>query len=194
MIDESSDVTSNRLGALSTADGVNSRISLSTAFTTFLGLEKEDAEALVEYEKGHKAFHIETLYTKGETIFSSGDKSDGFFVILQGSIIVLLDDASRGGASTIFSGGGIRVRNRRRITESGKASRVQTVGSVFGFVDYVLNRNRSFTVVAGKECLVAKCKRSGLDELKRENPNLDRIVDKVLLLCSVVELASLEHR
>ena len=194
MIEESSDAALNRVGALSNEEGDNSRISLSTAFTTFLGLEKEDVAALVEYEKGHKAFHIETLYTKGETIFSSGDESDGFFVVLQGSIVVLLDDASRGGDSRVLSGGGVQIINRRRITESGKASRVQTVGSVFGFVDYVLNRPRTFTVVAGKDCLVAKCKRSGLDELKRENPNLDRIVDKVLLLCSVVELASLEHR
>ena len=81
MIEESSDVTSNRVGAMSIVDGDKSRISLSTAFTTFLGLEKEDAAALVEYEKGHKAFHIETSYSKGETIFSSGDESDGFFVI-----------------------------------------------------------------------------------------------------------------
>lgn len=41
-----------------------------------------------------------------------------------------------------------------------------------------------------KNSLVAKFHRSGLDELKAKNLDLDRIVDRVLLLCSVVELAS----
>lgn len=59
-----------------------------------------------------------------------------------------------------------------------------------GFVDFILQRPRSFSVVATKDALVAKFHRSGLDELKAKNPDLDRIVDKVLLLCSVVELAS----
>ncbi len=35
-----------------------------------------------------------------------------------------------------------------------------------------------------------KIPRAGLDELKRETPDLDRIVDKVLLLCSMVELTT----
>lgn len=59
-----------------------------------------------------------------------------------------------------------------------------------GFVDFILQRPRSFSVVATKDALIAKFHRSGLDELKAKNPDLDRIVDKVLLLCSVVELAS----
>lgn len=37
---------------------------------------------------------------------------------------------------------------------------------------------------------MAKCHRSGLDKMKEENPELEKIVDKVLLLCSVVELAT----
>ena len=61
---------------------------------------------------------------------------------------------------------------------------------LLGFVDFILQRPRTFSVVAGKNALVAKCHRSGLDELKAENPALDRIVDKVLLLCSVVELST----
>lgn len=65
------------------------------------------------------------------------------------------------------------------------------VNACEGFVDFVLERPRTFSVVAGSDnTLVAKCHRSGLDRLKAENPVMDRIVDKVLLLCSAVELAS----
>ena len=38
--------------------------------------------------------------------------------------------------------------------------------------------------------VLLKCHRDGLDSLKAENHALSSIVDKVLLLCSVVELAS----
>jgi CRP-like cAMP-binding protein len=90
----------------------------------------------------------------------------------------------------IFSGAGIQHVKRRNVLESGQVSRVLSVGSVFGFVDFVLKRPRTFSVVAGKDARVAKCHRSGLDELKLENSELDRIIDRVLLLCSVLELAT----
>ena len=54
----------------------------------------------------------------------------------------------------------------------------------------ILQRPRSFQAVGAKNALVAKVSREGLEEVKKENPELERIVDKVLLLCSVVELAA----
>ncbi|KAL9190695.1 hypothetical protein ACHAXT_000401 [Thalassiosira profunda] len=162
-------------------------ISLSTAFTHFLGLDEQDANALVDYEKSGNSFHSETRYSSGETIFASGTNADGFFVVLSGSVVVLLDDRSTSGTSptkSILSGAGVQK------IKLGMQGQMYSVGSVFGFVDFVLKRPRTFSVVAGKDALVAKCHRSGLDELKKSNPDLDRIVDKVLLLCSVVELAT----
>jgi len=165
-------------------------ISLSTAFTNFLGLETHDAAALIDYEKRGKAFHTENLYSTGAIVFSSGADADGFFVVLSGSVVILLDDRSVSNSS-IRSGAGVKQNvKRRNVLESGQISRVLSVGTVFGFVDFVLKRPRQFTVVAWRDALVAKCHRSGLDELKRENTELERIVDKVLLLCSVVELAA----
>ncbi len=164
-------------------------ISLSTAFTNFLGLEAHDAASLIEYEKRGKTFHSEDLYTAGETVFSSGAEADGFYVLLSGSAVILLDDKLVGDSS-IRSGAGVKHLKRRNVLESGQISRVLSVGTVFGFVDFVLRRPRTFTVVAWRDSLVAKCHRSGLDALKRENADLERIVDKVLLQCSVVELAA----
>ncbi|KAL7430923.1 hypothetical protein ACHAXH_003229, partial [Discostella pseudostelligera] len=156
-------------------------ISLSTAFTHFIGLEPHDAAALIEYEKQGNAFHSEKLYTSGETIFLSGTDADGFFVVLGGSVLILQDDRLVASSHAIFSGAGIQHVKRRNVLESGQVSRVLSVGSVFGFVDFVLKRPRTFSVVAGKDARVAKCHRSGLDELKLENSELDRIIDRVLL-------------
>lgn len=166
-------------------------ISLSAAFTHFVGLEPHHAAALTEYEKQGKTFHSEKQYKNGETIFLSGTDADGFFVVLGGSVVIVQDDRSVTSSHAILSGAGIQhVKRRNVVLESGQASRVLSVGSVFGFVDFVLNRPRTFSVVAGKDAIVAKCHRSGMDELKRENSELDRIIDRVLLLCSVVELAT----
>ena len=175
----------NRLGGAlaTTSGGDNATISLSDAFTHFLGLEENEAAALIDYEKSGNMFHSERLYKDGDSIFKSGTNADGFFVVLSGSVVILDDKPGLGG-NAILSGAGMQPISRRNM------SRVMTVGSVFGFVDYVLKRPRTFSVVAGKDSLVAKCHRSGLEELKREDPDLDRIVDKVLLLCSVVELST----
>lgn len=165
-------------------------ITLSTAFTHFIGLEPHHTAALIEYEKQGKAFHSEKHYKAGETIFLSGSDADGFFVVLGGSVVIILDDRPATASHAILSGAGLQHVKRRNVLESGQVSRVLSVGSVFGFVDFVLARPRTFSVVAGKDARVAKCRRSGLDELKKEDLELDRIIDRVLLLCSVLELAS----
>jgi len=170
----------------------NTPISLSTAFTHFLGIEPQEAAALIDYEKGGNSFHSETLYVAGETIFCSGTNADGFYVVLSGAVVVLVEGKTLLPNDEILSGAGRQqVSNKRRnMLESGQVSRVLSIGNIFGFVDFILQRPRSFSVVATKDALIAKFHRSGLDELKAKNPDLDRIVDKVLLLCSVVELAS----
>ena len=107
--------------------------------------------------------------------------------------MVLLSDEPviSGTSNSILSGAGMQqIKQRRNVVECGQVSQVLSVGSVFGFVDFILKRQRTFSVVAGKDSLIAKCHRSGLDQLKRENQDLDRIIDKVLLLCSAVELAT----
>ena len=149
-------------GTLSPVQG-DSAISLSTAFTHFLGLEEDKAAALIEYEKQGHMFHSETRYTAGKTIFSSGTEADGFYVVLSGSVIIVDDN------------------------QSGKGG-TKPVGSMFGFVDFILNRPRTFSAIAGRDTLIAMVNAKDLDELKRTHPDIDRIVDKVLLLCSTIEL------
>jgi CRP-like cAMP-binding protein len=188
------EATSKKRGEdLATSEPGNLTISLSNAFTNFLGLEEESAAALVKYERYGRAFHTETQYCAGETIFRPGTNADGFYVVLSGTVAVLLEDRFGGGSQTILSGAGMQKLQRSNINvfQERQISRILTVGSVFGFVDYILQRPRTFHAVAAKNnALVAKISRKALEEVKREQPDLERIVDKVLLLCSVLELAA----
>jgi CRP-like cAMP-binding protein len=179
-------------GQVVVRDDRNLTISLSTVFTDFLGLDEKSTSALAEYERRGKLFHTETVYTDGQTIFKPGTNADGFYVVLSGTVAVLLEDRFGGDKQTIVSGAGVQTLQRpnMNVLQPGQISRVLSVGSVFGFVDYILQRPRSFQTVGAKNALVAKISRKGLEEVKKENPELERIVDKVLLLCSVVELAA----
>eukprot|EP00804_Cyclotella_cryptica_P022107 CCRYP_011586-RE/>CCRYP_011586-RE protein AED:0.10 eAED:0.10 QI:247/1/1/1/0.41/0.53/13/246/985 len=185
-----SNLAFKRFEDLAGPSGEITSISLSTAFTHFIGVEPDHAKALEEYEKSKLSFHTETRYKLGETIFCSGTNADGFYIVLSGSVVIL-KDGNRSDNEIVSGAGKQHVITRRNIIESGQVSRILSVGSIFGFVDFVLQRPRTFSVVAGAEnVLIAKCHRDGLDRLKADNPAMDRIVDKVLLLCSAVELAS----
>ena len=127
-------LTFKRLEDLVSSSGNIARISLSTAFTHFLGIEPQDAAALIDNEKGGKMFHSETVYNAGETIFSSGTNADGFYVVLSGSVVVLLEGKPLdGSAYEILSGAGRQpIKQRQNMVESGQVSRVLSVGSIFG--------------------------------------------------------------
>ena len=117
----------------------------------------------MDYEKQGKAFHSEILYNVGDTVFTSGTEADGFFVVMSGSVVILMDDSK--------TQAGLKQIKRRNVLESGQISRVLSPGTIFGFVDYVLKKPRTFSAVAWKDSLVAKCHRSGLEALKK-NPIL----------------------
>lgn len=139
----------------------NTPISLSTAFTHFLGIEPQEAAALIDYEKGGNSFHSETLYVAGETIFCSGTNAgeqihfdsllssvsqnfskvnfgcklpDGFYVVLSGAVVVLVEGKTLLPNDEILSGAGRQqVSNKRRnMLESGQVSRVLSIGNIFG--------------------------------------------------------------
>ena len=142
----------------------NGQWSVSKAFTTLLGSENiEDSILLQAFEESDGAFHDEREYSSGESIFKRGTHSDAFFVVLSGSVRLSYANSSY----TLARGG------------------------VFGFVDFIMERQWSFNVEAVKDrTIVAKFHRDGLDRAKAENPALDRIVDKFLLQASIRELSN----
>lgn len=140
--------------------------SVSQAFTTLLGSDHLDDSILLQaFEESDGAFHDEREYSSGESIFERGTHSDAFFVVLSGSVRLSYANHSH----TLAKGG------------------------VFGFVDFIMERQWSFNAVAVKDgTVVAKFHRDGLDRVRAEDPALDRIVDKFLLQASIRELFNVE--
>ena len=116
---------------LASQSGLLTSISLSTAFTHFIGVEPDHAQALEDYEKNGRPFHIETKFKAGDTIFSAGTHSDGFYIVLSGSVVVLKDGKADEGE--ILSGAGRQQSVvRRNIVESNQISSILSVGRIFG--------------------------------------------------------------
>lgn len=116
---------------LASTSGVLTSISLSTAFTHFIGVEPDHAQALEDYEKNGRPFHLETKFNAGEIIFSAGTHSEGFYIVLAGSVVVLKDGKVDQG--DILSGAGRQQSvSRRNIVESNQVSSVLSVGRIFG--------------------------------------------------------------
>lgn len=67
---------------------LHSRYTLSTVFTEYLGLEDSDILLFEKYENSVGTLHDELVLKSGETIFSTGDEPDAFYIILSGSIVV----------------------------------------------------------------------------------------------------------
>lgn len=116
----------------SAASGDLANITLSTAFTHFLGVDPSDTAALEEYEKGGKAFHQDTKYSSGQTIFYSGENADGFFVVLSGSVVVLVEGRAVGTSNIVSGAGRQQPSQRRNFVDSSQISKVLSVGSIFG--------------------------------------------------------------
>lgn len=168
---------------------VEDRISLKSAFINILGLKNEEEEQLEAFEKERGPFHDELEYHSGEAIFQNGDNSDGFFVVLNGAVALFRQSDRFVSNLDILSGAG-SVRSTRN-SPLGDVETYVPAGGIFGFVDYALDQPWNFSAVAAKDkTVVAKLHREGLLQLNGESPELDRIVDRVLLNVSIHELAN----
>jgi len=59
-----------------------------------------------------------------------------------------------------------------------------------GFVEFILERNRSCSAVATMDTVVAKLTRNCMDRMRSEDPELSNIVQSALLQASALELAN----
>lgn len=194
---------------------LHSRYTLSTVFTEYLGLEDSDILLFEKYENSVGTLHDELVLKSGETIFSTGDDPDAFYIILSGSIVVHRQEITKkltmskisyekpelktqqSNEHKIVTGAGALTHSMRKHSfadktdELGEQKKYLQLGSVFGFVDFILGKKRSFGAVAkSDDTVVAKVHRKGLDGLKEESPELQRLVDKLLLQASIRELAA----
>ena len=96
----------------------------------------------MDYEKQGKAFHSEILYNVGDTVFTSGTEADGFFVVLSGSVVILMDDSK--------TQAGLKQIKRRNVLESDQISRVLSPGTIFASLIMSLRNQAPSLLLLGK--------------------------------------------
>jgi len=172
---------------------------LSTIFSRILGMQGDKNEHLLKNFDGLSQIEeIELL--SGDSIFVSDTISDAFYVVLAGCVCIFHedDDEDRDEAKVLISGSGRSIGGGRRqdVQAQGKFGSVVSflnVGGIFGFVDFKLDRRRSFSAASSRDnTIVAKISHTTIDFIKEENSNLHHMIERVLLQASLIELANLE--
>mmetsp|Transcript_4349 Transcript_4349/g.5009 ORF Transcript_4349/g.5009 Transcript_4349/m.5009 type:complete len:1009 (+) Transcript_4349:92-3118(+) len=169
---------------------VEVKTPLSVIVGRMLGLDEPDNQHILEsFDPGGIAEVDEQEFHEGAKIFSKNEVSDSFFVVLSGCVGVCKNPSREA------------QKKRMILPPLGKIQKEEfpdvlsyvSVGGVFGYVDFALERRRSFNVICQKDgTVVAKLSRRKIDWLKRENEVLYHIIEKVLLQASLMELANAE--
>lgn len=190
-----------------------SQYTLSAVFNQYLGLEERETQLLEQFEAEGGKFHEDLKLNSGDSIFSEGGPANAFFIKLAGSVALHQRTAPRSPRlarsphkiSQTVHGGGIlsgagfmplsfkRHSFQEKAADLGLINQYLQAGALFGFVDFILDQSRRFGAVAKGRTVVARINREGLANLKAENPELQRIVDKVLLQASIRELSNVSE-
>lgn len=117
---------------LRSLSGKEGKTPLSEIFARVLGIESRDEKYLLEsFDMGGSAEIDEIELSEGQKIFSEHEISDGFFVVLRGSITISrMEEQRQSGRPPTLS-----IRS--------DASSL-SVGGIFGYVDFAIQRRRSF--------------------------------------------------
>jgi len=177
--------------------------SIGDVFSHILGLGEDESQQLATFESSQFRYHSEKTYKAGDIIFTKASMSDSFFVVLRGAVAIAREHGtgrlSLQTESRIFSGAGLQERGQRsglldpHLNEEtlGSVKAFYQAGGIFGYVDFLLERPRSFRVVASQDnTMVAKITRSQAAQMRVEEPSMDAIVQRVLLQASMLDLAN----
>ena len=177
--------------------------SFTSVLAKIIRASEDEKEVLGRMES--QRYHEIKVYKSGEVLFQLNTHSDAFYVVLQGAV------ANNSGSDRtvdrlkqeVYSGAG-RVGSKSDLMDTvfldqqakaGKSNDVVAatwyVGSVVGFLDYMLDRPRLFRVVATKDnTRVAKISNSHMNLLKAEEPELFTLVQRVILNAALSDLAN----
>jgi CRP-like cAMP-binding protein len=182
--------------------------SLATVFKRILGVTGE-SEIILRRLDGRR-FHDRVELQAGQELFGVDAHADAFYIVLKGAVAVAMDANDRRRGQHVYrhrqviSGAG-KVQVPKRSTSSSNlldtslevaedpvvVASLWPAGSVFGHVDFILERPRSFRTVATQEgTVVAKMSISQLHLLQSEEPELDALLQRVLLQVSILDLAN----
>ena len=167
--------------------------TLPHIFAHVLGLHDSDLSQLSVLEKDE--FHEEKVFSEGDVIFRRDTTADAFFIVLKGAVALVREDyIKQNTSSTIISGAGHVQMSQsplRMAKEIGDIRAILQTGTIFGFVDFLLDRPRTFGAISSQGGTVcAMITHARLDQLEATNPDVHAIFQKVLLSSSVMELAN----
>ena len=135
---------------------------------------------------------------EGDVIYRRDTNADAFFVVLKGAVALVREDYIKPNTnSTIISGAGqvqmsqSPLRTLKKAKEIGDIRAILQIGTIFGYVDFLLERPRTFGVIASQDgTILAKISHERMDQLEVTTPDVYRIFQSVLLQSSVMELAN----
>jgi CRP-like cAMP-binding protein len=183
---------------------------LSAVFGHILGSDADELRLMSQLDG--MRYHSEIALHAGQELFAPNVHSDAFYVILKGAVAVAIesddprhDEISR---REVVSGAGL-VRlfgsssnlldaqtddsDDTKYTAITKIvlSGVFPVASILGYVDFLLDRPRTFRAVCTEQgTIVAKITIDGLAKIRIDDPVLDGLVQRVLLQASLLDLAN----
>ena len=170
--------------------------TLPHVFSHILGLHDSEFSKLSVLE--NKEFHEEVVCHEGDVIFRRDANADAFFIVLKGAVALVREDYIKPNQnSTIISGAGQVQLNQsplktlKKAKEIGDIRAILQIGTIFGYVDFLLERPRTFGVISSQDgTILAKISHERMDQLEVTNPDVYRIFQSVLLQSSVMELAN----
>lgn len=163
----------------------NMKTKISTLFSRILGDNSLDKDLCNSLDNGNiQIEEIDCFY--GDTIFSKGDSSECFYVVLAGSVDIcrpnLIDESSTS-----------KFHLDLNKSDYGDIVSYLHVGALFGYVDFVLDRRRSLSAVCGKNgTILARITKATLEQLQNENNHVYHTIEKILLQVAIKELSSFE--
>ncbi len=172
--------------------------AITTIISHMLGLEQDERKVLRALED--ERYHEEITFKAGQLVINKDTYPGAFYMVLKGSVAVTTSGVKN---RKIVSGAG-PVQHQSRASAMLDPSlkmnddallSIWPVGGVFGYVDYILERPRRFKAVAAQDgTICAKFSRSQMLLLRSENPELDGIMQRVLLRASIMDLAGCSCR
>jgi len=177
-------------------------LHLSDVFAKIIGANAEEASVLKKLDG--KRYHETLSFQVGEDLFVKSSYPDAFYVLLKGAIAVAVhpDETGRrafrrkqdivSGAGPVQSdGSSSELLHPFLLKDSLSVVSIWPVGSLVGYVDFLLQRPRVFRAMATQEDTVcAALTHSNLNLLRQEDEKLDALVQRVLLQSSVLDLAN----
>merc|ERR1712151_267554 len=150
-------------------------LTISGIFANVLGYKEDERLALTKLD--HPPFSQQCAFSAGDTVFVMNSKSDTFYVILKGSVGMLLDTNTSTPSITSPSSSLLATSNHNN--QYGQVKAYLHAGGILGYVDFILDQPRSFSIVAVKDgTILAMITRKSLMDLRlnKDDLHLERVV------------------